>query len=186
MYEWWMRTKRRGVQLRREALQRSSDTMLASRDVQNHVVAGPPDPVDIIHVDEPDPAARTHRDPLDLGSDRAQQFLDPLIETLGVRRRLRRRSDPLERLTKPSSGEGLQKVVERPGFERLDGMTIVGRHEHHRRHLIRTHRPQDLEPVHLRHLNIEEQHIRAVTKNRFDRRGTVLTLGHQLNVSLVA
>ena len=72
----------------------------------------------------------------------------------------------LQRLAEPLAVERLQQVVERAHLERPQRVLIVRGDEDHERHALAADRLDHLEPVHLRHLDVEEHQIRRVIHDR--------------------
>ena len=72
----------------------------------------------------------------------------------------------LQRLAEPFAVERLQQVVERADLERPQRVLIVGGDEDDERHALGPDRLDDFEPVHLRHLDVEEHQIRRVIHDR--------------------
>ena len=62
---------------------------------------------------------------------------------------------PLDRLVEPVGRDRLQQVVEGAVFKGLDRVVVEGRHEDDVGQWFLTHRGQHLEPIQLRHLDIE-------------------------------
>jgi hypothetical protein len=65
--------------------------------------------------------------------------------------------------------EGLEQVVERVDFKRLNGVMVEGRDEDDERQVIRLERVEHGEAVNLRHLHVEQHEIGAQVLHRRDR-----------------
>ena len=74
----------------------------------------------------------------------------------------------LQRLGEALAVERLEQVVERADLERLERVLIVRGDEDDERHPLAADRLDDLEAVHLRHLDVEEHEVRRVIVDRGD------------------
>ena len=79
--------------------------------------------------------------------------------------------------------DGLEDVVERVNLERRERVLVVRRHEHDCGHLRRSDLANHLEPVELRHLDVEEHEVRRQATNLIDGRTTVATLADDVDVA---
>ena len=61
-----------------------------------------------------------------------------------------------------------RSYVDGMDFEGGDGVLVVGRHEHHRRHPLDSHRANHVEAVHLRHLDVEERQRDVVDQQQLE------------------
>jgi len=82
--------------------------------------------------------------------------------------------------------DGLQQIVDGVRLERLDGVLIVGRDEHHQRHGLLRQPREHLESRHAGHLDVEEHQVRLVLLDSRERLAAVGALGEDLEVRLVA
>ena len=62
-------------------------------------------------------------------------------------------------------------------------MLVVGRHEDDERHALAPDRFDDLEAVHMRHLDIEEHELRRIIEDRRHGFLAVTTLAHHLDIA---
>ena len=76
------------------------------------------------------------------------------------------RLDAPERHVEPLVGERLQQVVERPRFERLERVDVVGGHEDDVRDQARPQLLQHVESGALRHLDVEKHQVGLHAINR--------------------
>ena len=88
-----------------------------------------------------------------------------------------------ERRFEPFGAERLQHVVERVHLECAERVLVVRRDEHDRRHPI-AERARQLQPVHLRHLDVEKHEIRGRELDSRDRVHSRLALADDLDVRL--
>ncbi len=85
-----------------------------------------------------------------------------------------------ERLVKPLLAEWLEQVVHCMHLKGFHRVLVVSRHEDHRRVLL--HQFQDLEPVQLRHLHVEEEEIRLELRDGLDGFETVGAFGNDFDI----
>ena len=144
------------------------------------------DPVDLVHPQEEQAAAGLDDEPigarliaaqvLDEGQQAAAEVAGFFAFDLPAR--------ALERVGEALAIEGLEDVVEGAHLEGLEGVLIVGGHEDDERHALAPDRFDDLEAVHVRHLDIEEDELRRVIQDRRHGFLAVTTLAHHLDVGL--
>jgi len=80
----------------------------------------------------------------------------------------------------------LEQVVERVHLERADRVLVEGRDEDDRRHPRRPARVDHREPVHPRHLHVEEEQVDVLALEHRERLRPVAALRHELGVRLRA
>jgi pimeloyl-ACP methyl ester carboxylesterase len=85
----------------------------------------------------------------------------------------------LESRGKPRRAHRLEEIVERVELEGLDGMLVVrGDEDHGRRVLEIREMAREFEPVHARHADVEEQHLRAARRQPLEGFDAVACLTH--------
>ena len=133
-------------------------------DVEPDVVAGRFNPVDLVHPQEEQPAAGLDDEavgarliPPEVLDERQQ----PPSEVAGF---LAFDLPPraLQGVGEALAIERLEDVVERAHLEGLERVLIVGGHEDHERHALAADRLDDLEAVHVRHLDVEKHQLRRM------------------------
>ena len=86
----------------------------------------------------------------------------------------------------PWAAERLQQVIERVDLEGLQRILVVGGHEDDGGHAVGSERLADGEPVHRRHLNVEEDEIGRIAPDGLEGLGAVRALPDHLDVRLLA
>jgi hypothetical protein len=87
-----------------------------------------------------------------------------------------------QRLAEALGAIGLQHVVDRVHLEGAEGVIVVGGDEYDRH--LRIEQLQDLEPVELRHLDVEEHHFRLELRRGLDRLQPGRGLAQDLHVGI--
>lgn len=88
-------------------------------------------------------------------------------------------------LFKSSPVERLEQVIQRVDLEGLQGKGVVGRDKDNEGKKFWRDGLDHSEPVDLRHLNIEKEHIRAVSLERRNRISAVGTLADNFEVGFI-
>jgi hypothetical protein len=152
--------------------------------VQAYVVALGLDPVDLLRPDEDAAVARGHHQPLQVAAPPAhllQQRPQPAVQVAS-----RLLADPLARAVQRRLEalvvEGLQQVVQRLRLEGAQGELVVGGDEDHYGHTAGADRPEHVEAVDLRHLDVQEEQVRRRLLDHPDRFPAVRALGDDLHV----
>ena len=85
-----------------------------------------------------------------------------------------RGEDPADRLVEPALADGLEQVVDGADVERLHGLVVVRRHEHHRGAVgeVGQHAGQ-FEPAEAGHVDVEEHRVDGAPVEFPQRRGRV-------------
>jgi hypothetical protein len=92
----------------------------------------------------------------------------------------------IHRAFEPLAVERLEQVIHRVHVEGLERVLIVGRHEHHGRHPVGTHRLNHIKPGAPRHLDVEKHEIRLLADDRLHRLIAVRRLANHLHAHLVS
>jgi hypothetical protein len=104
----------------------------------------------------------------------AEQLLPVTLEDLPPR--------PLQRPAEAFRVDGLGEVVERVDFKRVDRVLLERGDKDNDGEIVSGDPFEDAEPVHLRHLDIEEKEIGRMGPNRFDSRQAVRALRHAFHI----
>lgn len=83
---------------------------------------------------------------------------------------------PREGLVEPRTRDRLEQIVDRADLECSDGVLIVSSDEHYRRHRFDADFIDNTEAIHLWHLDIEEDYVRAIIANSVDGFSAILRL----------
>jgi hypothetical protein len=67
-------------------------------------------------------------------------------------------------------------------LERLDRVIVEGGHENDGRHCIHRQRPQHVEAVHPRHLDVQEDEVGLVPADQVQRLAAVAGFGHDIDI----
>jgi hypothetical protein len=191
------------IELAFELAHRRAQHVRVLARVHAHVVAGGVDPEDVVHRHAQDAARVLDREPVvgrtsagavGVGErfverevrparHRAEQPQQPPAVLVGVARR-ELVAHAIERDIEPRILDGLQEVVERVRFERLQCVLVVRRDEHGQRHLRRGQGLQELEAVDTRHLHVEEHDVGLMLGDREERLASVAGLADDLDVGM--
>jgi len=94
--------------------------------------------------------------------------------------------DACERATEPLGVDRLEQIIDRICLERPDSIPIVGRHERDERDRRVLQEANDAEPIHFRHLEVEERKVRPLRFDHAHGSGPVRRLTDELHVGALA
>jgi|SRR5262245_3398172 len=90
--------------------------------------------------------------------------------------------DSLEGLFQARRGDGLEQVIQSTGFESVNGMVVESSNEYNRWSLAGFQRVNDVEAIHVRHLDVEQHEIRLMFFNGAHNRSAIAAFACDLNV----
>src|SRR4029453_16284418 len=90
-------------------------------------------------------------------------------------------SSSVERHSQTILLHGLQEIVDASGREGLHREMIEGRDEHDLRHFLIAQGIDELKPVELRHLDVEQHNIRGHGTDQFERASAIARLTHEFD-----
>lgn len=170
----------RGRQLSLQQAERLALDVILRSSVKDDVVPRGLRPVDFLDRDINDPFSDADADP---ARARGQQVAQRrLAAGAGLRAELG--AHALQRLAQPGARGRLQEVIERAGVKGAQGMLVVGRDENDGRQLLRPQGVEHVEPVHPRHLDVQEYQVRLVFADGGHRRRAVPAFAGYLYIRL--
>ena len=148
------------VEFFHERLEGLSDVVGAAADMEARIVSFGLDPVDVGDGDELNAAANGDGEALQIvGREAVCEQREEFSGGLLILASLASIAGPGDGARQPIGSEGLEEVVDGVGVEGADRVVIVGGDEDGDGHLFDSNGFEDLETVHLRHLNIEEDEV---------------------------
>gem|GEM_PF-1701890 len=175
-----------GIEALVESRQCLTNKIRLAGAVQPRVVSGGFDPIDCADRDRVFTPPGSHQEPgqilswfgrfetapLKRWKARLLELPDKLPETLSDAQcpvLFEPSADPAQGKMEARLDDRLEEIVDNRDLERVQGMFVMSRDQHHRRYTLRPETTQHLDTAFARHLDIEEEKIRSVPIERFRR-----------------
>src|SRR5262249_61352461 len=149
------------IELRFESPDRLSQKIRVFADVKSDVLPFGFDPVDLVDLEEENPARCLYHEPVQAVPLRPELLKkrECLFSKTPLGTGSQPNLSPLNRLFKSRPVERLQEIIHRRHFKRAKCIAIVCGNKDHKRQRAPRNALEGLEPVHLGHLNVEKNKI---------------------------